>query len=177
MRRPVDLMLAMTLLVLPTAVLAQAEKKAVATVPNAAAEPKNVDLPAQGWLVNCAKVAEVMACKATQALTVPETKQLLAAVAVYKAGSGSGHAMTLQLPHGLFLPAGVSVQIDAEAAQLVVIESCDSRGCFATMPIPDKALAAMRKGKVLGLTFQNLTKGNVKVQLPLSGFPDALAKL
>lgn len=169
--------LSATLMLLPSAVLGQADKKAAPTAAKAAAETKNVDLPAQGWAVTCAKAAEGLACKATQAISVPETKQLLAAVAVYKPAGSSSHSMTLQLPHGLFLPAGVNVQTDAEAEQLVAIETCDQRGCFATMPLPDKSLAAMRKGKVLGLTFQNLNKGNVKVQLPLEGLPDALAKL
>jgi invasion protein IalB len=182
----VRLGLSVTLMLVPISALSQTEKKAappdVKSKDLTLVAPKNVDLPTQGWLVNCAKAPEGMLCKATQSIGVPETKQLLAAVAVFKSlspsGPGSpGYAMTLQLPHGLFLPAGASVQIDAEAAQAVAIETCDQRGCFASLPIADKALAAMRKGKALAITFQNLSKSNVKVQLPLAGFPDALAKL
>jgi invasion protein IalB len=165
----------------PTAADAQSDKKAAPAEARAADtssnDAKNVELPTQGWLVNCAKAADGMTCRATQSIGSADGKQLLAGVAIFKMTGTTGFGISLQLPHGLFLPAGASVQVDTEPAQTMVVETCDHRGCFAGGVIGDKVLAAMRKGKVLAITFQNLTKNNVKVQLPLSGFPDALAKL
>ena len=40
-----------------------------------------------------------------------------------------------------------------------------------------RRLAAMRTGKILSVTFQNLAKNSVKVQFRLPSFPDALNKL
>jgi invasion protein IalB len=141
------------------------------------APPKNVEVPAQGWSVNCANGAQGLVCSATQSVRVGQTGQLLVATSVSKATGAASHAMSVVLPHGLFLPAGASVQIDAEPTQALVVETCDQRGCYATTPISDKALAAMRTGKMLTVAFQNMSKNNVKVQLPLAGFPDAIKKL
>jgi invasion protein IalB len=157
-----------------TGALAQTEKKAPAP---AAPEPMSVQLPAQGWVVNCATATEGLVCKASQSIVVAQSGQLLVAVSVAKLNGTAGYAMSLLLPHGIFLPAGTSVQIDAESAQAVVIESCDQRGCYANLPITEKVLTAMRKGKALAVMFQNLAKDNVKIQLPLAGFPDAIKKL
>ncbi len=159
------------LLLTSLAAQAQVDKK------SETAEPKNIEMPAQGWTVNCASAAEGLVCKATQSIIVAQTRQLLVAVSVSKLSGTAGYVMSLLLPHGIFLPAGTSAQVDADPAQALIIESCDQRGCYANMPIPDKVLAAMRKGGVLTVAFQNLAKDNVKVQLPLAGFPEALKKL
>jgi invasion protein IalB len=150
---------------------AQADKKA------AAPEPKNIEMPAQGWTVNCGSTADGLVCRASQAIVVAQTRQVLTAVSVFKPTGSEALVMNLNIPHGLFLPAGMTVQVDAEPAQVLAIETCDAQGCYGNMPLPEKTLAAMRKGKQLTVTFQNLTKSNVKVQLPLSGFPEALKKL
>jgi invasion protein IalB len=142
-----------------------------------AADPKNIELPAQGWTVNCANANGGLVCQASQAIVVARTRQVLVAVTIAKSSGASGHAMSLQLPHGLFLPAGANLQVDAEPAQAVVVETCDERGCHASVPVSEKMLAAMRKGTTMTVTFQNMTKSNVKVQLPLGGFPDAIKKL
>jgi invasion protein IalB len=118
-----------------------------------------------------------MVCRASQSISMPQTQQLLVAVSVFKSAGGSGHSLSLQLPHGIYLPAGTNVQIDAEPAQTVVIEMCDQRGCYGGMAISEKMLAAMRKGKLLDVAFQNMSKSTVKVQLPLAGFPEAIKKL
>jgi invasion protein IalB len=150
---------------------AQAEKKA------AAPEPKNIEMPAQGWTVSCGSTAEGLVCRASQAIVVAQTRQLLTGVSVFKPAGSESLAMSLNIPHGLFLPAGMSVQVDTEPVQALAIETCDAQGCYGSMPLPEKTLAAMRKGRQLTVTFQNLSKTNVKIQLPLSGFPEALKKL
>jgi invasion protein IalB len=169
------LIICMTGMLLPLSAIAQT---APAAPKPTATEPKNVELPTQGWVVTCAAGADGMNCRATQSIGVPQTQQLLAAVSIFKAaGTPAGHAMSLHLPHGLFLPAGANVQIDADTTQSVTIETCDQRGCYANFLMPEKMFAAMRKGKMLAITFQNTAKNNVRVQLTLEGFPEALKKL
>jgi invasion protein IalB len=160
-----------------TPAVAQAAKKAAepqAAAP-ATAAPQNIEMPAQGWTVNCGNTATGLTCAATQSIIVAQTRQLLVAATVTKAAAG--HIMAVHLPHGILLPAGASVQIDAEPAQTLVIETCDSRGCYANMPLPEKTVASMRTGTALNVTFQNVGKSNVKVQLPLGGFAEAIKKL
>jgi invasion protein IalB len=158
----------------------QATKQSVPAPPVAtpSVEPKQIDIPAQGWTVNCASGAEGLACKATQSMMIAQSGQLLAAATIFKAtGNASPYGLTVIMPHGLFLPAGASIQIDTEAVQAFPIETCDQRGCYSTLPLPEKTVASMKTGKTITLTFQNLSKSNVKVQLPLVGFSEAVKKL
>jgi invasion protein IalB len=145
------------------------------------AEPTKLEIPSQGWTVNCSTGTDGLACKVTQSMFVGQpgqAGQLLAAATVFKAiGAAAPYGLTLVMPHGLFLPAGASIQIDADAAQPLPIETCDQRGCYSTVPLPEKTMAAMKTGKVLSITFQNLSKSTVKVQLSLAGFADAVKKL
>jgi invasion protein IalB len=158
----------------------QTAKQPAPAAPAAAAfaEPKQIEIPAQGWTVNCSSGADGLACKVTQSMIVAQSGQVVAAATVFKAtGNAAPYGLTLVMPHGLFLPAGASIQIDAEAVQALPIETCDQRGCYSTVPLPEKTVTSMKTGKLLTITFQNLSKSNVKVQLPLAGFAEAFKKL
>jgi invasion protein IalB len=150
---------------------------ATTAAPAAAAGPTTIDAPSQGWTVNCNQGGDGMICRASQSIAVASTGQLLVAVSLFKAPKATAHTLAVQMPHGLLLPAGATLQIDAEAAQPLIIETCDQRGCYGNIAVTEPLLAAMRKGKMLVVTFQNLNKDNVKVQLPLAGFPEALKKI
>jgi invasion protein IalB len=152
---------------------------AAATVAPTAAPtaPTTIDAPSQGWTVNCGQGPDGLICRASQSIAIASTGQLLVAVSLFKAPKATGYTLAVQMPHGLLLPAGATLQIDAEAAQPLIIETCDQRGCYGNINLTEPMLVAMRKGKVLVVTFQNLNKDNVKVQLPLAGFPDAMKKL
>jgi invasion protein IalB len=163
-----------------TSAFAQAGKQPALAAPAAAApaEPKQIEIPAQGWTVNCSTGVDGLACRVTQSMVVAQSGQLLAAATVFKTtGNATPYGLTLVMPHGLFLPAGASIQIDAEAVQALPIETCDQRGCYSTVPLPEKTVTSMKTGKTFTLTFQNLSKSNVKVQLPLAGFAEAVKKL
>ena len=136
-------------------------------------------MPAQGWTVQCGNAtAAGMSCRATQAIMVANTRQLVVLVAVTKAVEpATGYAITLQLPHGLFLPAGASIEVTPDPLQPAIIETCDPKGCYATLPLPETTVAAMQAGKLMTVAFQNLKKQTIKVQLPLEGFSEAIKKL
>jgi invasion protein IalB len=141
------------------------------------ATPTTIEAPSQGWTVNCGQGPDGLVCRASQSIAVASTRQLLVAVTFFKAPKATTHTLAVQLPHGLLLPAGATVQIDAEATLPLVVETCDQRGCYGNINVTDPILASMRKGKMLVVAFQNLNKDNVKVQLPLVGFPEALKKI
>jgi invasion protein IalB len=142
-----------------------------------AAGPTTIEAPSQGWTVSCGQGPDGLVCRASQSIAIASTRQLLVALTFFKAPKATAYTLAFQLPHGLLLPAGASVQIDAEAVLPLVIETCDQRGCYSNITVTEPMLASMRKGKILVVTFQNLNKDNVKVQLPLAGFPDALKKI
>ena len=144
-----------------------------------AAQPpgKTTAATKQGWTVNCANSGKGLQCKAVQTLLLRKSRQLLLSVTVLKPDGGNTHSMLIHLPHGLFLPAGVAVQVDSQAAHKLTIQTCDVKGCYAGLPISPKQLSMMAKGKRLIISFQNIKKQKVAVPLPLSGFAEAIRKL
>ena len=85
--------------------------------------------------------------------------------------------MLVQLPHGLYLPAGIVVKTDKGKPLNLVVQTCDARGCYAGGAIKAADLDAWFDGKILAIAFQNLAKKTINVQMPLKGFDDAFAKL
>lgn len=106
-----------------------------------------------------------------------KTRQLLLAVSVNKPGGGKDGAMLIQLPHGLFNPAGITLAVDEQKAETLEIQTCDPKGCYAGAPITPERLAAMTKGTKLNVVFQDLKKQKITVPVPLKGFEEAYKKL
>ncbi len=127
--------------------------------------------------MRCDNGAKGLACKAIQTIVLAKTRQLLLSVAVSKPADGPDLTMLLQLPHGLFNPAGITIAVDAAKPQALEIQTCDVKGCYAGTPIKAKELAAMKTGQTLNVVFQDLKKQNITVPVPLKGFDDALKKL
>ena len=98
-------------------------------------------------------------------------------ISVSKPTGGKNAAMLLQLPHGLFNPAGVAMGIDGAKPETLAIQTCDAKGCYAGAPITPDKLTAMSKGSKLNVTFQNLKKQKIVVPVPLKGFAEAYKKL
>lgn len=129
------------------------------------------------WAVNCSNSGKGLVCKVMQRLVLKKTNQLLLAVTVQKSDQSDKASMLIQLPHGLFLPAGVKLQIDNDKQTNHTIQTCDQRGCYVGLPLAASVLKSMSSGKMFAVIFQNLKKKNVKVPLPLKGFEAAYKKL
>lgn len=136
--------------------------------------------PANGkgsWEVQCAEGPSGPVCKASQTLVVAETRQLLLAVSVSKAAADKNSAMLVHLPHGLFPPAGITVGVDGAAAEKLVIQTCDVQGCYAGAGLAPDKIESISKGTKLKVSFEDLQKQKIVVQLPLKGFEAAYKKL
>lgn len=129
------------------------------------------------WAVNCSNSGKGLVCKATQRLVLKKTNQLLLAVTVQKSDQSDKSSMLIQLPHGLFLPAGVKLQVDNDKQTDYTIQTCDQRGCYVGLPLAASMLKSMSNGKIFTVIFQNLKKKSVKVPLPLKGFEAVYKKL
>ena len=104
-------------------------------------------------------------------------RKLLLSISVSKPTGGKNAAMLLQLPHGLFNPAGVTMGVDGAKPETFAIQTCDAKGCYAGVPLTPEKLAAMSGGSKLNVTFQNLKKQKIVVPVPLKGFAEAYKKL
>ena len=83
----------------------------------------------------------------------------------------------VQLPLGLNLPAGAKLQVDDGKAIDLQIQTCENRGCYANVPIAPELLAALRSGKQLKVSFQNLGKETITIPMPLTDFAAAYDKI
>ena len=83
----------------------------------------------------------------------------------------------MQLPLGLNLPAGAKLQVDDGKTSDLQIQTCETRGCYATTPIAPDLLAALKSGKQLKVSFQNLAKETITIPMPLADFAAAYDKI
>jgi invasion protein IalB len=85
--------------------------------------------------------------------------------------------MTVQLPLGLNLTEAVQIKVDSGPVERQPIQTCTNIGCFVSMALSEKLIAAMRGGKQLKVTVQGPDKKPVEMALPLLGFGLAYDKV
>jgi len=105
------------------------------------------------------------------------TGQPVSSVVVQMPANAHEPMMTIRVPVGLYLPAGVSMQIDDAKSEPVPLQTCDLQGCFAQTTLNPSTIAALKGGKKLSITFQNMAKANVVLPFPLGNFADAYQKI
>jgi invasion protein IalB len=147
--------------------------------PAAAAQPQEGAKPPQGWISRCVSDARQTAvdCAVEQTAVVTNTGQLVASIVVRVPHDSRQPMMMIQVPIGLYLPAGVNVQVDDNKPLLFTLQTCDGKGCYAGAPLPQELLAAMKSGKKLSVIFQNMQKENIAVPLPLENFAESYQKI
>jgi invasion protein IalB len=168
-------------------VLAQAPKKGPApaaapapTAPAAAAAPatEGNQPPPPGWVARCGAVSRdaPMEC-AIEESAVLKTGQLVTLVNIRVPADTRQPTAVVTLPLGINLPAGAKLQIDEGRMYDVQIQTCEQRGCYGSLPVPADLLAALRTGKQLKVSFQNLAKESIAIPLPLTDFAPSYDKI
>ncbi|MBV9567363.1 MAG: invasion associated locus B family protein, partial [Hyphomicrobiales bacterium] len=112
-----------------------------------------------------------------QTAVLQKTGQLVAAVSIRVPSDTHQPSLAVQIPVGLFLPAGVTLTIDDKKPLNLALQTCDLKGCYAAMPISAELLGDLKGGKKLAVSFQNLTKENISVPLQLANFGQAYQKI
>ena len=152
----------------PTAATPQAD-----TPPAAAA-------PAQpGWAARCTSASRdaPLECAIEQTAVLSKTGQLIVLVNIRVPSDTHAPVLLLQLPLGINLPVGAKLQVDDGKTADLQIQTCDNRGCYASIPIAADLLAALKSGKQLKLSFQNLNKETITIPMPLTDFASAYDKI
>jgi invasion protein IalB len=132
-----------------------------------------------GWVSKCVSESRQnpVECSMEQTVVLTNTGQLLASILVRVPTDTHQPVMMIQVPVGLYLPAGLNLQIDEGKPQPVPLQTCDLKGCYAGMQISPELIASLKAGKRLTMTFQNLAKNNVVVPMALDNFADAYQKI
>jgi invasion protein IalB len=135
--------------------------------------------PTGSWIARCVSESRQspVECSMEETVTLTSTGQLLASMLVRVPADTRSPVVVVQVPSGLFLPAGLNLQVDEGKPQPLPLQTCDQKGCYALMPMTADLLASLKSGKRLTITYQNMAKSNVTVPLALDNFAEAYQKI
>ncbi len=139
----------------------------------------NAQQPQAGWLARCSSASRdaPLECAIEQTAVLTKTGQLVVLFNVRVQSDTRTPVALVQLPLGLNIPGGSKVQVDDGKAVDLPIQTCESRGCYASGPISNELLNAMKTGKELKVSFMTLAKETITIPMPLADFASAYDKI
>ncbi len=151
---------------------AKAQPQAQATpTPSPSATPAPAPAP-PGWIARCSSPGRdaPLECAMEQSAVLTKTGQLVALVNIRVPGDTRAPVALVQLPLGLNLQAGAKLQVDDGKSVELPIQTCENRGCYASLPVSPELLNALRAGKQLKVVFQDLAKETIAIPMSLTDF-------
>lgn len=134
--------------------------------------------PQPNWIVSCSQTRPGLECRAGQSLFLRQTRQRVLSVAVRMPADTKKPAFLMQLPLGVYLPAGATLQIGKDEAKTLPFTSCDRGGCIVEYAISDAELAAIAKGADIVISAQgSVSRKPFTLTVPALGFAAAYAKI
>ena len=132
-----------------------------------------------GWAARCTSASRdaPLECAIEQTAILSKTGQLIVLVNIRVPSDTHSPVALVQLPLGLNLPVGAKFQVDDGKPIDLQIQTCENRGCYASTPIATELLAALKSGKQLKVSFQNLAKETITIPMPLADFAAAYDKI
>jgi invasion protein IalB len=154
-----------------------APQAATPAAPAAETPPANASQP--GWAARCSSASRdtPLECAMEQTAVLTKTGQLIVLVNIRIPSDTHAPVALVQLPLGLNLPAGARLQVDDGKTVDLQFQTCENRGCYASIPIAPDLLAALKSGKQLKVLFQNLSKEVISIPMPLADFAAAYDKI
>jgi invasion protein IalB len=152
----------------------------IATPATPQADPAPANTPAPpSWAARCSSAGREapLECAMEQTAVLSKTGQLVILVNIRVPSDSHMPVILVQLPLGLNLPGGAKLQVDDGKTTDLQIQTCENRGCYAGAPIASDLLAAMKSGKQLKLSFQNLAKETITIPMPLTDFAAAYDRI
>jgi invasion protein IalB len=135
--------------------------------------------PESNWITRCSGVTRngSVDCSMEQTYIKPETRQPIALFSVRIPKETRAPATMIQLPLGLYLPAGVEMQIDQDQVVALPLQMCDTGGCYAGTPLSTELAGRLQMGKTLRLRFENVAREKIDALMPLAGFASAFSTI
>ena len=168
----------------PSLAFAQAQKKnapapaAPAPAPASAAPQADGTAP-PGWVARCTSASREapLECAMEQNAVLTKTGQLIVLVNIRVPGDTRSPQALVQLPLGLNLAVGARLQVDEGKTIDVPVQTCEARGCYVNAAIAPDMLAALKTGKQLKVSFQNLSKETITIPMALTDFAAVYEKI
>lgn len=134
--------------------------------------------PGPMWLVNCSNQANqnALACAMSQTIFESQSRQRIVTANIFQTEPGR-FAMRLLLPHGLDLTKGVTLAVDNGATGQHGINTADSNGSYALIPLNNELIEAMKAGNVANVGISNMNGNSLRIEMSLDGFSSSFALL
>jgi invasion protein IalB len=158
------------------AVLAQAPGADLQTLPANALPVSPSRPPDPEWRVQCDTRGETKRCAVLMSIFFAETGQLNLSLRIDKGPEG-GLRLQVRLPTDLFLPAGLSFQVDDHPAGTMGFLTCSAAACLSGGPLSDDVLTDMKAGGTLNLSYETAGRKTVSEPVTLIGFTAAIDQL
>jgi invasion protein IalB len=131
------------------------------------------------WSSTCSAAARnlPLECAVEQRAFVRQSGKLVGTITVRVPADTKKPVAMIQAPLGIFLPAGITVDVDGDMAQNYPLQTCNGRGCFAGFPISDQMLNRMLNGGKLNVIFQYLDRKPFTLPMSLAGFTEAYGRI
>jgi len=130
------------------------------------------------WRIRCNKPTGAPSeCQMFQNVVVKESGEpVLRFVVGYMDGVKTPVGVFI-LPLGIYLPPGLTLQVDKGQTYEMTIEICAPKGCRVRFSFDDKLLATFKRGKKAEIIFYSGGRKAVRVPVSLNGFSAALGVL
>lgn len=131
------------------------------------------------WQATCDKTSEgdKGVCHIAQNLmTVDEGKQLLN-IKIGYLPKKEYPIMIVTLPLGVWNPFGITLNVDNGTALKYDFETCTVQGCRVVIPVSNRFIGTMKKGRTMYVTFSNMKKVSISIPVSLRGFSKGLNRL
>jgi invasion protein IalB len=157
----------------------QAQATPAPATPPSGVTPATPPAPPPGWAARCNSVSRdaPLECAMEQNAILTKTGQVLVLVNIRVPGDTRAPVAFVQLPLGLNLVTGAKFQVDEGKAIDLPIQTCENRGCYASAAITPELLTALKSGKQLKVSFQDLAKETITIPMPLNDFAAAYDKI
>jgi len=140
-------------------------------------QPKNKQF--QDWVYQCgAEGLKDDKCYIMQNIFIKESGLRLLGVAIGYVGPNKSPWLLLTIPLGVFLPAGMSLDIDGGEEIKIPLRICLPDGCTSSIKLDKNLLTTMKKGSKANVVFvDGKTQKQIKVVVSLTGFTRAFLAL
>lgn len=151
---------------------------AAATAQQNNADQPPAQPPVNSWTINCASAGDVNAldCLMSQSLTEAKTGQRVLTITIRRQPD-TKYALVLMLPHGIYLPAGVSYSIDGKEKAAATIQTADQNGSYAVVPMEVALVKALKAGTRLDVGVETAQRQPLVLPISLTGFSATYDKL
>ena len=135
------------------------------------AEAQQPEQTLPNWRVICTNNddAGALGCAMSQTVFVENTRQRIVAMEMFVGEDGP--VAIFALPHGLNIPAGVTILFDEqEEGETFPINTANQNGAIAQISLSDEMIASMRGGALMTVQVANTSGQRLNLQMSLVGF-------